>query len=196
MYDYKVTGIRRVIDGDTFDFDVSLGFFATIRIRVRLAGIDTPEIFGRNSDLPRGREARDFAAKWLHEHEETLAVRTKPMRRNTPIGQGGFGRWLGEVYDRETGELLADALREAGYEKGAANVEETEEQPEEEQVEEEMESVAEAEEEGEAEKTEEWEEKEKEEDFEVEAEVDLEEDEEWEIEKEFDVDEDTDLEDR
>ena len=40
---------RRIVDGDTVDMDVDLGFFVSVRIRFRLKGIDTPEIFRQNT---------------------------------------------------------------------------------------------------------------------------------------------------
>ena len=42
MYEYKAT-VDRVVDGDTVDFIVDLGFSVKIKIRTRLAGVDTPE---------------------------------------------------------------------------------------------------------------------------------------------------------
>lgn len=118
MYEYRVLDVPRVIDGDTFDFDLDLGFYAILRIRVRLADIDTYEIFGRNAH-PLGQPAKQAADEWMAQRLEskTLRVRTMAGNSNVPIGDGSFGRWLGEVYDGQTGELLADSLKEAGFDK-------------------------------------------------------------------------------
>lgn len=117
MYEYRVAGIARVIDGDTYDLDIDLGFYAILRIRVRLADIDTYEVYGTNSH-PLGGEARAFAAGWMSERleKDSLVIRTFKLRPDTPTADGAFGRWLGEVRDGDSGELLADALRAGGYE--------------------------------------------------------------------------------
>lgn len=117
MYEYKVKGIPRVIDGDTFDFDLDLGFYATLRIRVRLANIDTYEIFGKNAH-ELGQTAKGAAAIWLFERleQDRLRVRTIAETPNVPVADGSFGRWLGIVYDARTKELLADFLRKEGFE--------------------------------------------------------------------------------
>lgn len=115
MYDYRVATLARTIDGDTYDFDLDLGFHATLRVRVRLAGIDTFEVYGKNAH-PKGGEAREFAAAWMTAAHE-LRVATLRLTPGSPIPDGSFGRWLGIVYDRTSGEQLVDALRAAGYEK-------------------------------------------------------------------------------
>lgn len=114
MYEYRITNIAKVIDGDTFDFDIDLGFYAILRVRVRLEGIDTWEMWGSNAH-ELGIPARDFASEWMQSATD-LRVKTSKLRPGTPVGDGSFGRWAGEVYDAENGALLADALREAGFE--------------------------------------------------------------------------------
>lgn len=118
MYTYKIVRVAKVVDGDTFDFDLDLGFYAIMRVRVRLLGIDTWEMWGRNAH-ELGVPARDAAAEWMRVRIEsgTLRVRTSKLRPGTPVGDGSFGRWAGAVYDEQTDELLADHLRENGFEK-------------------------------------------------------------------------------
>lgn len=115
-YDYHVLGVPKVIDGDTYDLDVDLGFHAKMRIRVRLKDIDTYEVYGTNAH-PKGTLARAHAATWLATHldDGILAVRTFKLNATTPVSDGAFGRWLGEVYETESGTLLADSLRAAGF---------------------------------------------------------------------------------
>ena len=43
MYDYRVKKLLNVVDGDTIDVDIDLGFDISLSKRVRMAGIDTPE---------------------------------------------------------------------------------------------------------------------------------------------------------
>ena len=115
MYEYRIINIAKVVDGDTFDFDLDLGFYAHLRVRVRLHGIDTWEMWGKNAH-ELGVPARDFAANWFNDAVD-LRVRTAKLRPGTPVGDGSFGRWAGEVFDAHTDERLADALRQAGFEK-------------------------------------------------------------------------------
>lgn len=118
MYDYKVIDVPRVIDGDTFDLDLDLGFYARLRVRIRLADINTYEIFGKNAH-PLGRAAKLASYDWMGERlaVQTLRVRTMAGNPNTPIGDGSFGRWIGIVYDDTTDELLADFLKAEGFDK-------------------------------------------------------------------------------
>lgn len=118
MYEYKVIDVPRIIDGDTFDLDIDLGFYASLRVRIRLFGIDTYEIFGRNAHplgLPARRAAQDWIADCLS--RDALHVITFALNRDTPVGDGSFGRWQGVLYDRETKEELATVLRKQGFEK-------------------------------------------------------------------------------
>lgn len=118
IYVSRVAAVVRVVDGDTFDLDLDLGFYTTLRVRVRLADIDTWEVYGRNAH-PLGPEARDFAEAWLVRRwgeEGHLTVATYKLRPDTPVADAAFGRWLGQVFDRD-GASLSDALRNAGYEK-------------------------------------------------------------------------------
>lgn len=118
MYEYKVIDVPRVVDGDTFDLDLDLGFYASLRVRIRLSGIDTYEIFGRNAH-PLGLPARKAAKDWIADSlsRDALRVRTFPLNREVPIGDGSFGRWEGILYDADTLQVLADELRRQGFEK-------------------------------------------------------------------------------
>jgi len=95
MYEYRCT-IDRVIDGDTVDVDIDLGFGVWLRKeRVRMYGIDTPE--SRTRDLVEkkyGLAAKAFVLSFLPVGS-TQTLRTKKDDK------GKFGRILGEfvVYD-------------------------------------------------------------------------------------------------
>lgn len=116
MYTYRVASVARVIDGDTFDLDLDLGFYAQLRIRVRLEDIDTYEVYGKNAH-EKGVPGRDFAAAWMQERvgRGTLRIKTSKLNPSTPIADGAFGRWMADVYDSETNDHLADELRAAGF---------------------------------------------------------------------------------
>ena len=96
MYEYNCT-IKRVVDGDTVDIDIYLGFDVVLsNQRVRLYGIDTPE--SRTRDLVEkkyGKAASRFLEKSL---EKGARIKTRKDAK------GKYGRILGEfiVYDAET----------------------------------------------------------------------------------------------
>ena len=98
----------RVIDGDTVDAWIDLGFNITVRRRIRLWGINAPET--RTRDLEEKREGKLAAARL----EEMLALnRGSFMVRS--IGVDKYGRCLGELYIQEVNlnkQLLAEGLVE------------------------------------------------------------------------------------
>ena len=93
MYEYRVK-IRRVVDGDTVDVDIDLGFGVWMRKqRIRLVGIDTPESRTRDKvEKVFGLAAKDYLQSHLGESS---------IMRTHKDGKGKFGRILGEfiVYD-------------------------------------------------------------------------------------------------
>jgi len=88
MYEYR-TKVSRVVDGDTVDVDIDLGFSVWLRKeRVRLLGIDTPESRTRDKEEKKyGLAAKEFLKK---------ALGTSPILKTTKDGKGKFGRILGE----------------------------------------------------------------------------------------------------
>ena len=103
MYEYRAT-IRRVVDGDTVDITLDLGFDILYNNRIRLLGIDTPE--SRTRDLEEkklGLAAKD-RVKELCPVGSTVTVKT------TKDGRGKFGRILGEIYvgDVNVNKLLKE----------------------------------------------------------------------------------------
>nr|VFK06263.1 MAG: nuclease homologue [Candidatus Kentron sp. LPFa] len=86
----------RVVDGDTIDLVVDLGFRISIDVRVRLAGLDAPE---RYTDAGKKATAR---LKELAPRITSLSTRKT----------GKYGRWLGTLYDEEGNDLNAQLIRE------------------------------------------------------------------------------------
>jgi len=109
-YVYKCD-LDRVVDGDTVDVHVKLGFDVMLRKqRVRLAGIDTPE--SRTRDLEekkRGLAAKAFVETWLEEK-----AGNSPIIETKVDKKGKFGRILGRVLNDE-GECLNDTLLAEGH---------------------------------------------------------------------------------
>ena len=91
MYEYRAT-IRRVVDGDTVDVTLDLGFNILYNSRIRLLGIDTPE--SRTRDLEE--KARGLAAK--DRVKELCPVGSSVTLKTTKDGRGKFGRILGEIF--------------------------------------------------------------------------------------------------
>ena len=90
-YSYRVKNIVKIIDGDTFDCIVDLGFDVLLEARVRMMGIDTPE--SRTRDL----EEKKFgllAKKWLTNHLSDNIIITTQLDNE----KGKFGRILGTVW--------------------------------------------------------------------------------------------------
>ena len=108
MYTYFVSSVDRVVDGDTVDVIIDLGFDLTKKERVRLAGIDTPE--SRTRDLEEkamGLEAKDHLTGML-EAADKLIVRTEK--------EGKYGRMLGWFYkDQESKYSINEVMIEQGY---------------------------------------------------------------------------------
>ncbi len=91
MYEYKCT-VDRVVDGDTIDVTLDLGFSVLHKTRVRLYGIDTPESRTRDKDeKARGKMSALFL-KMAIDDATTLVIRTE-LRDS----RGKFGRVLGTV---------------------------------------------------------------------------------------------------
>lgn len=93
MYEYRCSVVK-VIDGDTVDVDIDLGFGIWLRKeRIRLRGIDTPE--SRTRDLEEkkyGLMAKLFLEKMLSEHQIIL--------KTYKDAEGKFGRILGDLYQK------------------------------------------------------------------------------------------------
>lgn len=109
MYEYKAK-IVRVIDGDTLEVDIDLGFKTTLqREKLRLIGIDTPEIRSSNlKEKEHGLLAKTYVEKLLPVGSEIL-VKTEKDKT------GKYGRYLARVF---VGELeLNQLLKENGFEK-------------------------------------------------------------------------------
>ena len=65
MYEYRAR-ITRVIDGDTVEAEIDLGFRVSLEVVLRLVGINTPEVHG--PDRPRGLAAKGHLSELLQKH--------------------------------------------------------------------------------------------------------------------------------
>ena len=113
MYEYKVK-ITRVVDGDTVDAEVDLGFDTFIKDRIRLMGLDTPEARTRNKkEKALGLAAKAYLKELLKENKGDIILRTSKE------GKGKFGRILGTllIYDGKTSvnQMLIDEGHARNY---------------------------------------------------------------------------------
>ena len=113
-YNFRVTKIKKVLDGDTIDVVIDLGFDLAKTERVRIAGVDTPE--KRTRDLEEKALGLD-ATNWLKgkleetiKGDEELTVRTELVG-----GMGKYGRLLGWLYINEDTVSLNEQMITEGY---------------------------------------------------------------------------------
>ena len=113
-YNFRVTEINRVVDGDTIDVTIDLGFELYKKERVRVAGIDTPE--KRTRDLEEkalGIDATNYLKKKL---EDTIAGDDElTIRTELKGGMGKYGRLLGWLYIGEDVVSINEQMIAEGY---------------------------------------------------------------------------------
>ena len=110
MYEYHVKKVLKVVDGDTIDVDIDLGFSVSFTQRVRLAGIDTPE--SRTKDLKEkalGLESKEFVSKHIK------AATTITIKTEKPDSSEKYGRILGWVYLDNASKSLNELMIDSGY---------------------------------------------------------------------------------
>lgn len=109
MYEYQAT-VWNVVDGDTIDVTVDLGFRMHREIRLRLTAIDTHEIHGVETDSEeyrRGKTETEFVESWIAsgrtgDRNWPFIIRTEKT--------GKYGRYLAEVERKTDGAVLNDDL--------------------------------------------------------------------------------------
>ena len=110
MYEYKIKQVVKVVDGDTIDVEIDLGFDISIMKRVRLAGIDTPE--SRTTDKYEKSLGLESKArlKQLLSDAKLIVIKTEK-----PNSSEKFGRVLGWLYIDDTNISVNDTLIASGY---------------------------------------------------------------------------------
>ena len=114
-YNFRVTEIVKVLDGDTIDVLIDLGFDLFKKERVRIAGVDTPE--KRTRDLEEKALGID-ATNWLKKKlEDTIAGDGDELTIRTELvgGTGKYGRLLGWLYINEDAISLNEQMITEGY---------------------------------------------------------------------------------
>jgi micrococcal nuclease len=105
MYQYKAL-VLRVVDGDTYDVAVALGFTVNVTIRIRLKGIDCPETF--NAKTPEEKEAGLKTTEFVKNliGGQVITLRSHKM--------AVYNRYEADI-TMEDGRDLATVIKEAGF---------------------------------------------------------------------------------
>jgi len=108
MYEYKAKVIR-VVDGDTLELDVDLGFNLRFRDKFRVVGVDTPEVYGVKKgsvEYVAGKKASEFTTLMICQTKGNMVtIRTEKSCK--------YGRYLAEVILSD-GRSLGEELIKSG----------------------------------------------------------------------------------
>ena len=113
-YNFRVVKIDRVVDGDTIDVTIDLGFDLYKKERVRIAGVDTPE--KRTRDLEEKALGLD-ATYWMKKQLEDTIAGDEELIIRTELkgGTGKYGRLLGWLYVGDDTVSLNEQMITEGY---------------------------------------------------------------------------------
>ena len=113
-YNFRVIEINRVVDGDTIDVTIDLGFDLYKKERVRVAGVDTPEKRTRNLDE---KALGIDATNWLKAKLEGAVAGDDDLVIRTELdgGVGKYGRLLGWLYVGTDEVSLNEQMITEGY---------------------------------------------------------------------------------
>ena len=113
-YNFRVVSVDKVLDGDTIDVTIDLGFDLSKKERVRIEGVDTPE--KRTRDLEEKVLGID-ATNWMKEHLEDTINGDDELIIRTELkgGVGKYGRLLGWLYVGDEEISLNEQMISEGY---------------------------------------------------------------------------------
>jgi micrococcal nuclease len=114
-WNYRVRSVDRVVDGDTIDVTIDLGFSLSIKQRVRVAGVDTPEKRTRDKEEKAlGIDATNWLTDKLRDAEEDkhpITIRTELDKG----AKGKYGRLLGWLYIDDVAISLNEQMIGEGF---------------------------------------------------------------------------------
>jgi len=109
-YIYRIRSIAKVVDGDTIDADIDLGFDISLSKRIRLAGIDTPESRTKDEyEKKLGLESKE----WLK--EKLRFARDILIKTELPDSTEKYGRIIGHLYINGEEISVNDQMIVEGY---------------------------------------------------------------------------------
>ena len=109
-YIYRIRTISKVVDGDTIDADIDLGFDISLSKRIRLAGIDTPESRTTNiKEKAMGLESKEWLKHRLEFAKDVL------IKTELPDSTEKYGRILGNLYVNNEALSLNQQMIDEGY---------------------------------------------------------------------------------
>jgi micrococcal nuclease len=109
-YIYRIKSVTKVVDGDTIDADIDLGFDISLTKRIRLAGIDTPE--SRTTNLKEkalGLESKEWMKKTLAGAKDIL------IKTELPDSTEKYGRIIGHLFINGQDTSLNNQMIAEGY---------------------------------------------------------------------------------
>jgi micrococcal nuclease len=109
-YVYRIKSITKVVDGDTIDANIDLGFDISLTKRIRLAGIDSPE--SRTTNLKEkalGLETKEWLKKTLEDAKDILIKTEKPDSTEK------YGRIIGHLFINDQETSLNNQMIDEGY---------------------------------------------------------------------------------
>ena len=110
MYEYRVKKLVGVVDGDTIDVDIDLGFNVSYSQRVRLAGIDTPESRTKDKfEKTLGLESKEYIKSKLKD-ATNIVIKTE-----LPDSSEKYGRILGWLFVDGSSKSINEQMIEDGY---------------------------------------------------------------------------------
>jgi hypothetical protein len=109
MYDEFRAKLLAIHDGDTFTLLIDQGFYSWTEQRIRLQGIDTPEL-----KQAGGKESREFTVNWFATHASPYCLLV-PEKASTGIFTQTFARFVGGIFSPDYKRDLAADLSAAGH---------------------------------------------------------------------------------
>lgn len=107
MYQYKIKEILKVVDGDTVDITIDLGFDVTVKQRVRLDGIDAPEHISSNPEEKKlASESKEYLENWLKNQKDLIISTTKDDK---------YGRILAKISTSDNKICINEEMIRLGY---------------------------------------------------------------------------------
>ena len=109
-YIYRIKSVTKVVDGDTIDADIDLGFDISLTKRIRFAGIDTPESRTTNlKEKAMGLESKEWLKKALEGAKDIL------IKTELPDSTEKYGRIIGHLFINGQETSLNNQMITSGY---------------------------------------------------------------------------------